>query len=216
MRIGILNQKGGVGKTTLSINIGYSLAKNNTRVLLVDVDPQGSALDWSAVRSKERAFSIIGFPRSTVYKEVDKLASSYDHIVIDSPPRVTDLARGAILASDLILIPIQPSPLDVWAAHEIVQLINEAKSTLKPNLKAAFVINRKIKNTAIGRDVVQALSDYPIPVLHTKITQRVIYAEAMAQGLSVHEAMPGYPAELEIENLVDEIMAIKLGNRDDK
>lgn len=209
MKIGLVNQKGGVGKSTLSINIGYSLAKDGARVLLVDGDPQASAMDWLAYRSRERLFSIIRFAHPKIYKEIAKLAPNYDHVIIDSPPRVTDLVRGAMIACDLVLIPVQPSPLDVWAAHEIVQLIEEVKSKVNPDLKAAFVINRKITNTAIGRDVVQALMDYPIPVLNTKITQRVIYAEAMAQGLSVHEASPGCAAESEIKNLVDEILKFK-------
>ena len=90
--------------------------------------------------------------------------------------RVYDVARSAIMASDLVLVPVQPSPYDVWAAKEIIDLMTEA-SVYKPTLQKAFVINRKIVNTAIGRDVAQALSDYPIPVLKAAICQRVPFVE---------------------------------------
>ena len=95
------------------------------------------------------------------------MPSNYTHVVIDGPPRVNALARSAMLAADMILIPVQPSPYDVWAAREIVALIGEA-TAFKENLKCAFMINRKIVNTAIGRDVRDALATYDIPVLKTR------------------------------------------------
>lgn len=205
MIVGILNQKGGVGKTTLSVNLAASLARNGARVLLIDADPQGSALDWAAVRQKEPLFSVIGLPRPTIHKEVGQVGKGYDHIVIDGPPRVTDLARSAIMASDVVLIPTQPSPYDIWAADEVVKLIEEAR-VYKENLKASFVISRKIANTAIGRDVAEALKVYPLPVFSATITQRVVFAEAAAQGLAVHEVDENGPAVTEIEALVAELM----------
>ena len=91
------------------------------------------------------------------------------------------------MASDLVLIPVQPSPYDVWAATETVQLIREAQ-TFRPDIKSAFVINRKITNTAIGRDVTAALAQFEdVPVLEASLTQRVIYAESAGQGLAVIE-----------------------------
>jgi len=205
MIVGILNQKGGVGKTTLSVNLAASLARNGARVLLIDADPQGSALDWAAVRQKEPLFSVVGLPRPTIHKEVGQVGKGYDHIVIDGPPRVTDLARSAIMASDVVLIPTQPSPYDIWAADEVVKLIEEAR-VYKENLKASFVISRKIANTAIGRDVAEALKVYPLPVFSATITQRVVFAEAAAQGLAVHEVDENGPAATEIEALVAELM----------
>ena len=208
MIIGVLNQKGGVGKTTLSVNIAAALAHGGSRVLLIDADPQGSALDWSAAREGEPLFSVVGLPRASVHKEIAQVGRGYDHIIIDGPPRVTDLARSAIMASDLVLIPVQPSPYDIWAADEVVKLIQEA-SVYKENLKSVFVVNRKISNTAIGRDVGEALASYPIPVLASTVTQRVIYAEAAAQGKAVFEIDAEGPAKAEIAALVAELMEYK-------
>ncbi len=205
MIIGLLNQKGGVGKTTLSVNLAASLALNGDRVLLIDADPQGSALDWAAAREGKPLFSVIGFPRPTVHKEIAQLGEGYDHIVIDGPPRVTELARSAIMAADVVVIPVQPSPYDIWAADEVVKLIEEAR-VYKENLKSVFVVNRKIANTAIGRDVVEALSGYPIPALTASVTQRVVFAEAAAQGRAVHEIDNAGPATVEIEAIRKELM----------
>ena len=205
MIISVLNQKGGVGKTTLSVNLAAAMAKSGSRILLIDADPQGSSLDWAAARSDDPIFPVVGLPRATIHKEVEELGKGYDHIIIDGPPRVTDLARSAILAADMVLIPVQPSPYDIWAAEEVVKLIEEAK-VFKENIKCAFVVNRKIANTAIGRDVGEALAAYPVQVLVASITQRVIFAEAAAQGRAVHEIDQDGPAAAEIEAVTAELM----------
>ncbi len=205
MNIGFLNQKGGVGKTTLAVHVADALARQSRSVLLVDADPQGSSLDWAASRQGEPLFPVAGLPKASIHKELPALAKSYDTVIIDGPPRVYDVARSAIMASDLVLIPVQPSPYDVWAAKEIVDLIQEAL-VFKPTLKAAFVINRKIAKTALGRDVADALAEYPIPVLQTAICQRVALAESAAQGQTVFETAPDNPATQELVSLVNEIM----------
>ncbi|CEE28330.1 MULTISPECIES: ParA family partition ATPase [Xanthomonas] len=205
MIVGLLNQKGGVGKTTLAVNLAASLTRDGSRVLLIDADPQGSALDWAAARDGEPLFSVVGFPRPTVHKDIAQLGQGYEHIVIDGPPRVTDLARSAIMAADVVLIPVQPSPYDIWAADEVVKLIEEAR-VYKGALKAAFVVNRKIVNTAIGRDVGEALAAYPVPALAASVTQRVVFAEAVARGQAVHEIDAEGPAAAEIEAVRKELM----------
>ena len=170
MIISVQSQKGGVGKTTLAINISHNLAsrRSQNKILLIDSDPQGSARDWAAARDDEVPFMVIGLDRPTIHRDLPQMAQDYDHVVIDGPPRVSELARSGIIAADLVVIPVQPSPYDVWAAASTVDLIKEA-SVFKEKLKSVFVINRKIVNTAIGRDVVEALASYPIPVAKTQI-----------------------------------------------
>jgi chromosome partitioning protein len=205
--IGFLNQKGGVGKTTLAVHVADALAREGKRVLLVDADPQGSALDWAASRRGDPLFAVAGLPRASIHKELPALAKGTDVVLIDGPPRVYDVARSAIMASDLVLIPVQPSPYDVWAAKEIVDILNEA-TVFKPGLKSAFVINRKIVNTALGRDVAEALAEYPVPVLEATICQRIALAESAAQGQTVFETSPNNPAGKEILALVREILGL--------
>lgn len=205
--ISFLNQKGGVGKTTLAINVAAALAEQGSRVMLIDGDPQGSAMDWADAREGAVLFSVVGLPRKTLHKELPELATDFNYIVIDGPPRVNEIARSAIIASDLVVIPIQPSPYDVWAAHDIVGLVEEAQ-TFKENLKTVFAVNRKIVNTAIGRDVTTALQTYPFPVLKHSVCQRVVFAESAAQGKTVLEQAKNSLAAAEIINLTNELKEV--------
>lgn len=205
MIIAFLNQKGGVGKTTLSTNVATALAKAGHRVLLIDADPQHGALTWAEHREEEPLFPVIGLPTDKLHREVSAHAANYDHLVIDAPPQVSGIARSIILAADLVLIPVQPSPHDIWSAADIVKLIEDA-GAFKENIKTAFVVNRKITNTALGRDVFTALKNYPFPALKTAICQRVAFAESATLGKSVLETEPNGPAALEIQSLVKEMM----------
>jgi chromosome partitioning protein len=205
--ISVINQKGGVGKTTLSISLAAALAGRKMRVLLVDADPQGSALDWIAVRGEENApFAAVGIPKPILHVELPKMAKDYDAMIIDGPPRIYEVARSAVMASDAVLIPVLPSQFDVWAAEETVKLLEQC-AAYKEGLKAAFVINRKIANTAIGRDVAKALKKYPQPVLHTAICQRIIFAES-ARGRTVLELDADSNASKEIQSLAKEVLKL--------
>jgi len=207
MIIGLLNQKGGVGKTTLATHIAGELAAGGARVAVVDADPQGSALDWAQTRSQSglpRLFGVSGLAREVLHQEVPDMARNHDHVIIDGPPRVTALARSTILASDIILIPVQPSSYDLWASMEIVALINEAR-IFKPNLKAAFIVNRCITGTVLGRDLRSALTGDILP-LNTVIGQRIAFAESVATGRLVRELDARSSATKEIAALTAEIM----------
>ena len=207
MIIGVLSQKGGVGKTTIAVNAAATLATRGRRVLLVDADPQGSSLAWSSARDRNPLFPVVGMAKPSLHRDLPEIAKDYDVVVIDGAPRVNELGRSAILASDTILIPVQPSPYDVWAAAFTVQLIREAQQ-FRESLTAAFVINRKIVNTAIGRDVASALDHFGTPVLPGHLCQRVVYAESASQGLSVVEVAPQSEAAREMATLVSSIAQV--------
>ena len=207
MIIGVLSQKGGVGKTTIAVNAAATLATRGRRVLLVDADPQGSSLAWSSARDRDPLFPVVGMAKPSLHRDLPEIAKDYDVVVIDGAPRVNELGRSAILASDTILIPVQPSPYDVWAAAFTVQLIREAQQ-FRESLTAAFVINRKIVNTAIGRDVASALDHFGTPVLPGHLCQRVVYAESASQGLSVVEVAPQSEAAREMATLVSSIAQV--------
>lgn len=203
--LAFLNQKGGVGKTTLATNVATALAQQTLRVLFIDADQQGSALDWSAARKGDLLFPVVGLPKDSLHREIPALAESYDWVIIDGPPRVYNVAKSAIAAADIVVIPVQPSPYDVWAAKEIVDLITEVR-VIKAHLNAVFAVNRKIVGTAIGRDVAAALASYPVPVLKAAISQRVGFAESAAAGQTVLDTDPNGSGAEEIRALVAELM----------
>jgi len=206
MIVALLNQKGGVGKTTLATHIAGELARRG-QVLLVDADPQGSALDWAEERARSghpRRFGVIGLARETLHREVPELAREFDHIVIDGPPRITGLLRSALLASEFVLIPVQPSPYDGWASAELLKLIAEAR-IYKPGLHAGFVVNRCIIGSVLARETASALADFDPPALRASIGQRIAFADSVQTGRLVSETAPGSAAAREIAALAREL-----------
>jgi len=207
MIVAFLNQKGGVGKTTLALHLAGQWSREGERVTLVDADPQGSALDWSEQRARDgypRLFGVLGLARDTLHREAPELARGADHVVIDGPPRVAGLMRSALLAADLVLIPAQPSPFDGWASGEMLQLIREAR-IFHPRLVARFVLNRCATRTIIARETAENLAKHDPPVLAAHVGQRVVFADAARSGRLVFELDDSSPAATEIASLAREV-----------
>jgi len=207
MIVALLNQKGGVGKTTLALHIAGEWARQGKRVIVIDADPQGSALDWSKQRSREalpRLFGVVGLARDTLHREAPELARDADHVVIDGPPRVAGLMRSALLAADVVLIPALPSPFDGWASAEMLKLLDEAR-IFRPQLVARFALNRCGARTVIARETAAALAEHDPPVLAARIGQRVVFADAARTGRLAAEIGANSSAAREITALSAEI-----------
>lgn len=208
--IAVLNQKGGSGKTTIATHLARGLQLEGHTVLLVDSDKQGSARDWRAV-DEDNPLPVIGLDRPTLDKDL-KSVSDKDFIVIDGSPQATDLAVSAIKAADFVLIPVQPSPYDVWATSDLVDIVRQRIEMTDGELKAAFVVSRAISNTNIGKEVASVLLDYGLPVLDTKIMQRVSYPNSAAIGKTVFDTEAANSSAVEeMTNLVNETKKIVEG-----
>lgn len=204
--ISFINQKGGVGKSTLSINVAACFALLGQKVLLIDADKQGTASTWASLRT-ETGFQVVSMARENMARDAMKLASEFDFTVIDGPPQAETISRSCIVASDLVVVPIEPGGASRWSSDLTVRQLMEAKE-FKPNLKCGFVVSRKIGATVLGRDTRLMASDAGIPIFETEIEQRVAYGEAMTMGKSIFEWSARGAAVVEIQTLTHELLDV--------
>ena len=205
MILAFLNQKGGVGKSTLSTNAADYLHRHGAKVLLIDADPQGTTTTWAALRD-ELPFPVMQLTRKNMAKEILAHASNYDHLVIDGPPRAEMLSRAVIIASDLVVLPIEASGASDWASKTTIQQVVEAQQ-FKETLKSVFLVSRIIPNTVISRSIRDHVAEHGIPLLTATIANRVPFAEALTMGHSIFEWAPNSRAANEFSTVMQEIGA---------
>ena len=181
--IAVCNQKGGCGKTTIAINLAQAFVIDGQGVLLVDLDPQGSASDWSSIGPAPGPdFEVQEMERGYLLRQARALRRQFDVVLIDCPPQFSEPSAAAIRVADLVLVPVQPSPFDVWATDAIVELIQARQLASGGQPRAAYVVSRAISNTALQRSLAEALGKQDLPMLAAGTTQRVIYASTASEG----------------------------------
>ncbi len=203
----ISNQKGGTGKTTVTMNFAAGLAKRG-RTLVVDTDPQGSALQWAGLAPDERPFPVSVITLAgNLAREVNRFRDDYQYLVIDCPPTVNaEVSQLAMSAADTVLIPVLPSPVDLWASLRIASIVEQAK-LMNPKLVAYLLVNQLEPRNALSRAMQNALAEFDIPSLESCIRRRAIYRTSAIEGNSVFGmGKRGQAAVEEIESIIKEVI----------
>ena len=216
--IAIANQKGGVGKTTVSVNLTCMLHSMGHRVELINLDPQGTAIDWAEARAERRPddsnFRVSSMGKN-VQSELGSIKSSVDFIIIDGAPQATDLTIAAIKAADIFVMPLQPSQADAWSTDstvDFVQQIHEMREKQVPY--ACFLPVMVLKNSIESRTFSGNLAKgYGFPSLKSRTTQRLPYQRAFVGGGSVMDLPEEDQARHEIKMIAKELIEISEGIR---
>ena len=213
--IAVVNQKGGAGKSTITMHLAGSLGRKEYKVLVVDADSQGTATRWAASASDDVPFPAavngLSAAEDKVHREVAKFVDDYHFIVIDCPPAVESIIpQSALLIADLALVPVIPSPPDLWAAVGIRRLIESTRMS-NPDLKAQLVINDLEPNTTVAQKVRDILPEFGIALMKSVVHHRTAYRQAAAYGTTVHTLKRAKAAAAEIECLTTEIINLLEG-----
>lgn len=201
--ITVAQQKGGAGKTTLTAQLAVALMDGGAKVATLDIDPQGSLSLWYAARMRT-----LGEENTIVHsqlqgwrlkREAERYAEECDYVLIDAPPHTDSESTIAIRAADLVLVPMQPSPMDLWASKPTIKTAQKEKSPVM------IVLNRVAPRTKLNAEIMDKLEELEAAVAQQKLGNRIAYAASMLEGLGVVESEPSGPAAKEIEALVREI-----------
>ena len=202
--VAVVNQKGGVGKTSLATNLGSALGRDDP-VLLLDSDPQRSASGWFALAPDGHLqLTGQGAEEGTLTRQVRAAVAEYQWVVIDCPPGITRINAEAIRASDVVLIPCKPRVWDVWACQDIVDAVKLRQSTNRGRPGAAFVISMGRPRTRFSQQIGAALGELGLPILQGRTTEREAYALAAGEGTSVLDGRDRVAIE-EINGICQEV-----------
>jgi chromosome partitioning protein len=172
--------------------------------VFIDADPQGSAVQWHAIEGN-KSFEILHHPSPVHATDIRQLSMNYNYVIIDAPPAIGDISKAILAVTDLAIIPLSPSALDVWSCWGTLKMIDEIRP-LNSDIEVKLLINRKIPGTKIGRDSREAMKQFQMDVFNTELCQRVAFIDAMTSGVSVMQYAPHSKAAGEIERLCEEII----------
>lgn len=213
MKIAVTNLKGGVGKTTIAINLAVALTQRKKSVCIIDTDKnQNSAVEWSMCRSEDReTIQVFSIEADQIkVKTLNDLEKKFDILILDGTPQLSELASRTIVVSDVVLIPISASLFDFRAFEKFLGLLEETDSNrvalgLK-SVKAYIVLNKINERANISSEIVRGLEKYDVPILKSRLGNRTAYAETALDGIGVTEGKDKKASD-EFNKLVDEIEA---------
>lgn len=203
--IAFVGNKGGAGKTTLSVNLAAGLARY-ADTAIIDADPQNSSVHWYA-NADERKVTPVFRAESGLLEQVEKLKSQYDYVIADCPPSVHAPQTDTLLKIvDVAMVPVQPSPVDLWATTHIEQAIAEAKQ-VNPALQALLIINQLETRSTLSQLIREALAEIEVAVADTAIRKRAVYKASALEGRTVFDmGKRGAEAAAELDQLIKEVI----------
>jgi len=200
----VAQQKGGAGKTTLLVHLAATWAADGKRVAIVDIDPQRSASAWYAARgarldSGDPGLTLLQANGWRVRTEVARLREDHDVVLVDSPPHAETESRVAVRSGDRVIVPVQPSPMDVWATQVTLDLARDEKRPV------TVVLNRVPPRATLTESMREVLNDSGAEIAQSALGNRVDFAAALVEGWGVREAKPKSRASREIGALAREL-----------